>query len=119
MKTQNAIFNDNFALGFYGKPTSAEKSFGEELLEVLKQMYKEGRIKHTEKKRITGYITIGSAISNIKLETTCAHDVRNEFIKELFDNIDGVAIKAIWLNVDGTNYTTFTFKNEDIKCLFP
>lgn len=41
MKRKNAIFNDNFALGFYGKPTSAEKSFGEELLGVLKQMYQE------------------------------------------------------------------------------
>lgn len=119
MKRKNAIFNDNFALGFYGKPTSAEKSFGEELLGVLKQMYQEGRVKHTEKSRVAGYMTIGSAISNIKLETTCAHDVRNTFVKELYNNLDGVSVKAIWLNVDGTNYTTFTFKNEDIKCLFP
>lgn len=119
MKAQNAIFNGNFALGFYGKPTGAEKTWGEEILEELKEMYKRGEIKHTEKKRVAGYMTIGSAISNIKLETTCAHDVRNTFVKELYNNLDGVSVKAIWLNVDGTNYTTFTFKNEDIKCLFP
>ncbi|ATE86000.1 hypothetical protein KPS64_gp50 [Shigella phage KPS64] len=119
MKRENAIFNDNFAIGFYGKPTPAEKLYGNAILETLKEVYTTGGMKHTEANRVRGYMAIGSAISNIKLETTSAKKVRDHFIKELSENLDGVDVKAVWLDVDGHNYTTFVFKNEDIKCLFP
>lgn len=119
MKRENAIFKGNFAIGFYSKPTEAEKVWGHEILVEMIAKLQKGDIKHSEKNRVKGYMTIGSSISNIKLETTCAKDVRNSFIKELFNNLDGVDATAIWLDVEGTIYTTFTFKNEDIKCLFP
>lgn len=119
MKRKNAIFNENFSIGFYGVPTETEKVFGGILLAYLKRDYQAGKIKHTERNRLKGFMTIGSAISNIKLETTCSKEVRNAFIKELYNNLDGVEVKAIWLDVEGAHYTTFVFKNEDIKCLFP
>ena len=45
--------------------------------------------------------------------------VKDHFIKELYHNLDGVDVQAVWLDVDGHNYTSFVFKNDDIKCLFP
>ncbi|QBP33002.1 hypothetical protein CHB7_gp49 [Enterobacteria phage CHB7] len=119
MKRENAIFKGNFAIGFYGKPTETEKQYGKYLLDDLIDYVQEGLIKHSEKNRVKGYMAVGSAISNIKLETTCAKEVRDHFIRDLHSNLDGVDVMCAWLDVDGAKYTTFVFKNEDIKCLFP
>lgn len=119
MKRENIIHSENFALGFYGAPTYLEKYYGVKILSNLIMAYKDGKIKHTEKKRVMGYMAVGSAISNIKLETTSSQIVKDHFIKELYHNLDGVDVQAVWLDVDGHNYTSFVFKNDDIKCLFP
>lgn len=119
MKRENIIHSENFALGFYGVPTHLEKYYGVKILSNLIMAYKDGKIKHTEKKRVMGYMAVGSAISNIKLETTSSQIVKDHFIKELYQNLDGVDVQAVWLDVDGHNYTSFVFENDDIKCLFP
>ncbi len=71
--------------------------------------YKDGKIKHTEKKRVMGYMAVGSAISNIKLETTSSQIVKDHFIKELYHNLDGVDVQ-LFADVDGHNYTSFVLK---------
>ena len=110
MKRENIIHSENFALGFYGVPTHLEKYYGVKILSNLIMSYKDGKIKHTEKKRVMGYMAVGSAISNIKLETTSSQVVKDHFIKELYHNLDGVDVQAVWLDVDGHNYTSFVFK---------
>lgn len=120
MKRENALPHGKnfFALGFYSKPTAMEVHYGRKILNVLTEALKNKKIEHVEKFRQAGYMTVGSAISNIKLEKTCKKHVRERFIMELYNNLDAVECVAIWLDIEGEKYTTFAFKNEDIQCLF-